>query len=179
MDLISAISLAARYDAIIALVFAAAFVALMPPLLHRRRPPTMHRLMDAWLASILFFVLGMRFLVTAICVMLAPEAVLGQSGPPGLVATVTGVSAVLAAIGILSHRGSIGFRVFGAVTLAVATVAELLLDALVLAHPVGTWIDLIAAVALAAAALVLAAFHWSHRTATPNPLGGDSRPLDY
>lgn len=179
MTLSWAISIASQFDALAALLVAAGFVAFMPPLLQRRRPLTRNRLMDAWLTAILFFVLGMRYLLLAISVAIAPAAVIGQPGPAWLVAVLAGTFAVLATLGILSHRGSVALRVTGAVTLALASIAELVLNVFVLSVPITTRLDTAASVLIAAAAVVLAAFHWTHRTATPNPLGGDTRPIDY
>lgn len=135
--------------------------------------------MEALLSAILLWVLAVRFGVTALAVALAPEAVLGPGVPAGGVWALAALCAVLCLVGIWSHRGAVAARISGAVTLFLAALAETWLSFALLDVSALARADTVLSCFVGAAALVLAAFHWTHRTSTPNPLGGHTRPLDY
>mgnify|MGYP001795707701 CR=1 FL=1 len=91
----------------------------------------------------------------------------------------TAIYGVAAAGGFLTHRGAGGWRAVGAVTLVAVAVADAAADAALLNTTVGGNLDTALGVAAAIGACVLAGYFWTHRTATPNPLGSDRRPFDY
>lgn len=168
-----------QVDALIATAVAGTFVSLNEIAVRRRGVPSRQRLMEALLSATLLWVLCVRFAITAFAVLLAPEAILGPGVPSWGVLCWSGTCSALALVGWYAHRGSVPLRVTGAVVLALAAVVQAILSVFVLDVPVLAQLDNGLAIVVAAATLVFAAFHWTHRTATPNPLGGDSRPLDY
>lgn len=163
-------------DALLALPFVAAVAAVA--LRRRRRPLTRQRITDVALASTLLVFLAIRYGVLAAIVLAAPRAVLGPS-PEGFPAAVVGVYLLAFAAGLFSWHGGVGRKVLGAMALAVVTLFEVGANLLVLEPSPLTQLDTSVAVAVAVAVLVMTAFHWTRRTATPNPLGGKGPPFSY
>ncbi|MEO1102251.1 MAG: hypothetical protein AAFW98_00740, partial [Pseudomonadota bacterium] len=169
-------SLFAQTDAIV-LVSVTAVVALIA-LTRKGRPITKSRTMDVVLSALLFVFLGVRYAILAVVVVLFPSAAVGQSGTD-VASILAGLYAATAFVGFLTYRGGVGARVAGATVLGVATLCELVASAVVLDVTVAGALDTVLSIAVAAGAGVLAAFFWTYRTATPNPLGADKRPFDY
>lgn len=164
-------------NAILFLVIALALTLVT--LVRRRRPVTQSRVMDVSLSSILFSMVGLRYAVLAVVALAAPVRLFGVAAEPSLVVPAATLYAVVAAIGIAAHRGSVGWRLVGSLVFALVATIDLVMTLFLL--PTTGADDLGAGLAFASAvlALVLAAFHWTNRTATPNPLASRERQLDY
>lgn len=178
MSLSTILNALSQVDATLSVCVAAVFVALTQGI-GQRRALTRRRLMEAALSAILLWVLCVRYAITALAVVVDPVALLGPDVPSWGIGIFSAAAVVLAFIGWVTHRGSVGVRVSGTVVLAIAAVAEALLGLFAFSISTLARVDNGVGVLVAAAALVLAAFHWSHRTATPDPLGSNTRPLDY
>ncbi|MEM0909141.1 MAG: hypothetical protein AAGJ94_17375 [Pseudomonadota bacterium] len=165
-----------QFDAVLSLALAA--LVALPALLRKRRPLTKSRAMDISLSALLFAVLGVRFAVLCGCVALYPEAALPGAGP-GVVSVLGALYATAALVGLATHRAGVMARVVGALVLGVVSLVEVIMSGFVLNASLAMRVDAVLALALAAAAGVFAAFFWTYRTATPNPLGSDKRPFDY
>ncbi|GAB5375599.1 MAG: hypothetical protein AcusKO_20610 [Acuticoccus sp.] len=120
----------------------------------------------------------MRFAILCAVTVLFPSAMLIGAGP-ALKPMVAALYAIVAVIGFATHRGSVGARVLGAAALAAVVLIDLALYASVLQQSLRNGLDQGLSLLFAVAACVCAAFFWTYRTAAPNPLGGDKRPLDY
>lgn len=166
-------------DATLSLVAAAIFVALTQFVRPRRGPVSRRRLMEAMLSALLLFTLAIRAAVFTVAVALTPAAVLGQDRGDLAAPLAAGLAAGLAVLGFAAYRGPVSLRVSGAAALFAAAVADAAASLFALDLPAVAQVDAAAGVAIASAAVILAAFHWTHRLAAPNPLGGDKRPLDY
>ncbi|WMS41119.1 hypothetical protein RDV64_13615 [Acuticoccus sp. MNP-M23] len=160
-----------------ALLTVAAIVATVG-MLRRRRPFTRSRALDVGLSSLLFVLLGVRYAILAVLAVLTPKEAL-----PGadittvvLLASLFGAASV---VGFITHRGSVPSRVFGASTLLMVSLVEAAASAFLLDAPLAMDADTALSVVIAAAGLVAAAFFWTHRTATPNPLGSGNSRFDY
>jgi hypothetical protein len=164
-------------NAAIFLVIAAALVALM--LVRRRRPVTQSRVMDVALSAILFAMVGLRYAALAAVALIAPAYLFGTASDTSLVVPAVTLYAIAAAAGIAAHRASVGWRLLGAALFGVVATVDLVMMAFVLPVPSADVLGAALAAATAVAALVLAAFHWTHRTATPNPLASREQRLDY
>lgn len=163
-----------------AAVFLAAAVALaLLALARRRRPVTQSRVMDVALSALLFSMVGLRYSALAAVALVDPARLFGTASDPSLAVPAATLYAVAAAAGFAAHRASVGWRLAGAAVFAIVAIIDLVMTVAVL--PLGPADDIGAAIAFAAAAVavVLAAFHWTHRTATPNPLASRERRLDY
>ena len=77
------------------------------------------------------------------------------------------------------YRGGVRWRIAGAAVFLVVTLVEALGNAIVLDVPPVQRFDTGLSVIVAGGTVLLAAFYWTRRTASPNPLGSDSRPFDY
>ncbi len=147
-------------------------------MVRRRRPITRSRALDVGLSSLLFVLLGVRYAILAVLVILMPqEALPGADGTTA--ALMAGLFATASAVGFITHRGSVAARVFGACTLLVVSLVEAAEIAFLIDAPAAMDVDTALSVVLAAASLVVAAYFWTHRTATPNPLGSGTRRFDY
>lgn len=166
----------APYEALIFLIAALIVGALA--LSRRRRPLSMSRTMDVALSTILFVILGVRYAILCAVTLLFPTVMLVGAGP-ALKPVIAALYAIAAVIGFATHRGSIPARALGAATLTVVTLVDLVLFTFVLQETAMRTADMALALLLAIAASISAALFWTYRTAAPNPLGGDKRPLDY
>jgi len=173
----SALAALAAIDTVVFLpiALAAGLVALWL----RRRPVTRARVMEVALGSSLLVMMGARYAVLALAIATSPTAVLGPDAPALLPGIATGVCAVVAAIGLAAYRGGVGWRIAGAAVFLVVTLVEALGNAIVLDVPPVQRFDTGLSVIVAGGTVLLAAFYWTRRTASPNPLGSDSRPFDY
>ena len=165
-----------QVDAVVFVTITA--IVALASLLRKRRPVTKSRAMDIALSAVLFVFLGVRSAVLCALVVLFPTALL-PGASPSIAATYGVLYAVAALVGVVTHRGSVGARVTGALMLAVVGIFETVGSAVLLDGSSPMVIDSAVAVAVAALAGVFAAFFWTYRTATPNPLGSDKRPFDY
>lgn len=165
----------ARFDTI--LFGLAALVLIFIVLAKRQRPLTRQRVMDVGLSAILFVAMGVRFFFLAGAILLFPTAVLGGASINMWLAV--GACLVAGLVGIITHRGHTPRRAFGAFSFAAANLTEAVIALFVVSAPAGLVLDTLAGVVLAAATLVMAAFVWSHRAATPNPLDPIEKPFDY
>lgn len=145
----------------------------------RRRPLTRARAMEVALETSLLVMMGARYAVLAMVIAVAPASVLGPGAPALLPGLATGTLAVVAAIGIAAYRGGVGWRVTGAAVFLLMTLVEALGSALVLNVSLLQRFDTGLSVIIAGGTVLLAAFYWTRRTASPNPLGSDGRPFDY
>lgn len=161
-----------------AVVFATitAIVALLS-LTRKRRPVTKSRAMDVALSAVLFVFLGVRSGLLCVLILLFPTAMVPGSGL-SLASISVALYALAAVVGIVTHRGAVPARVAGALILAVVAIFETV-NAIFVIGGAGAILDALVSVAVAAVASVFAAFFWTYRTATPNPLGSDKRPFDY
>ena len=177
MTQLEAIRLLGATDA--TLFTAATLVVAAIGLWRNGRPRTKTRLMDAALTTLLLVFVGIRYAVLGALVLIAPTALVAAHPGPIGVALLAGLYLAVAAFGLAAYRGPVGWRVAGALIFAAMSLAEGLASLFLVDAPLVMRLDTGLAIAIACGALVLAAFHWSHRTATPNPLGGDARPFDY
>lgn len=177
--LTAAVGALAQVDVMVAAAVAAVFAAWGGRARHRRAANAIRRMMDSALSALLFFVLGMRSAIYAVCVIALPSAVLVTDTLPVLPLALFFGYAVLAALGIALHRGPVAGRVAGAVILSLQLIGEVILAFTVVPAPPLMQADTFVGLAIAGAVLYLALLHWSHRSAAPNPLGGLSQPLDY
>jgi hypothetical protein len=163
-----------------ALVFLpVALLAGVVALLRRRRPLTRARLMEVALQTSLLVMMGLRYAVIAVLIMTVPTAVLGSDAPMALAGIAAGVCAAAAALGIIAHRGGVGLRVTGAVVFLVVALLEAAGSLLLVTVPLAARLDAGFGVLVAGGTCLLAAFYWTRRTASPNPLGPGGRPFDY
>ncbi len=147
----------------------------------KQRPFALSRAMDVAISTMLFIMLGLRYGVLAVLTLIFPQAVLGDgmasAALPSIIAACYAVGAV---VGLATHRlGEVRARVIGAVVLLALTVLEAIAATFVLDRSVLTQLDTLLSVVLALGTCVCAAYFWTYRTAVPDPLGGDKRPLDY
>lgn len=163
-----------------AVVFLAiAFVLALLALSRRRRPVTQSRVMDVSLSAILFAMVGLRYGTLATLALMAPSRLFGAASDPSLAVPAATIYAIAAAAGFAAHRASVGWRLLGAAVFGTVALIDAVMTAFILP---ATSADLVGAgVALLTALItvVLAAFHWTHRTATPNPLASREQRLDY
>lgn len=145
----------------------------------RRRPFAMSRAMDVALSTILFIMLGVRYAVLAVLTLAFPHSMMVGAGP-ALTPVFAALEAAAAAVGFGTHRaGSVGARVLGAAALALITTLDAVVATFFLEQTVAGRLDTALSVAIAAGACVCAAYFWTYRTAIPDPLGSNRRPLDY
>ncbi|WP_108662405.1 hypothetical protein [Acuticoccus kandeliae] len=157
-----------------------ALAAALYSLWRRRRPITRTRVMDVALSAGLLVMMGVRYAFLAVMTAAMPAAVLGAWATPAAAGIAAALYALLALIGFVAYRGSVAWRVGGAVVFSAAALVELIVNTVVSHAGALRTMDTLLSVAIAAALMILAAFHWTHRTATPNPLGSsDGRPYDY
>lgn len=147
-------------------------------MVRRRRPITKSRAFDVGLSSLLFVLLGVRYAILTVLAVLTPQEAL-PGADSTTVTLLAGLFAAAAVVGFVTHRGSVAARVFGACTLLVVSLVEAAASAFLLDAPLAMDADTVLSVAIAAASLVVAAYFWTHRTATPNPLGSGTRRFDY
>lgn len=157
--------------------FAAAVAGVA--LWRRRRPWTRQRITDVTLAAVLLVMLAIRYGVLAAIVLAAPGRVLGPDVPDGVAGAVFAVYVGAFAVGMFAWRGSVGRKILGALVMAGVAVFEAIGNALVFDVDTLGELDTGVSIAVALAALVMTAFHWTRRTATPNPLGGKGPPFSY
>lgn len=170
------ISLAHR-DALTAAPFAVLVAAVA--LWRRRRPLTAQRVADVTLSSVLLVMLAIRYGLLAAVTLASPREVLGPGTSEALAGAVVAVELVAFAAGVFAWQGGVGRKVLGALVMAVVALLEVGVDLFVLDVDVLWALDTGVSVSIAAAVLVMTAFHWSRRTATPNPLGGKGPPFSY
>ncbi|MCF3932333.1 hypothetical protein L1787_02755 [Acuticoccus sp. M5D2P5] len=175
--IISTLASLAVFDTIAFLPLA--IVAGLVVLWRRRRPFTRARVMDVALSVGLLVMMGARYAFLAVMTVMMPAAVLGGEATPAAAGIATALYALVALIGFLAYRGGVGWRVGGTLVFAVATLTETVMNAAFIGAGAMRTFDTLLSVAIAAAMMILAAFHWTYRTATPNPLGSTGRPYDY
>lgn len=161
------------------LFLALAFVLALLALARRRRPVTQSRVMDVALSAILFAMVGLRYGALAIVALTAPAQIFGAANDPALVVPAATIYAIAAAAGLAAHRASVGWRLIGAAMFAGVALVDVVMTAFVLPATTADIFGASLAFATAMAAVVLAVFHWTHRTATPNPLASREQRLDY
>jgi hypothetical protein len=166
----------AHIDAFVAAPFAVAVAAIA--LWRRRRPLTRQRITDVALSSILLVMLSIRYGVLAAVTLAAPARVLGDVSE-GFAALVVGIDVAAFAMGLFAWQGSVGRKVAGALTMTAVALFEIACNLFVLDVGVVAALDTGFSAAVALAVLVMTAFHWTRRTATPNPLGGKDPPFSY
>lgn len=145
----------------------------------RRRPVTRPRVMEVALASLFIVMVAGRYAFLAVVTAAAPSAVLGPGVPAVGAGLASGLFAATALLGLVAYLGGVGWRVAGALVFTAATIVEALAHGLVLQTPLAAQLDTGLSVLVAGATVVLAAFYWTRRTATPNPLRPGGRPFDY
>ncbi|MEM7693457.1 MAG: hypothetical protein AAF318_03340 [Pseudomonadota bacterium] len=160
-------------------VFAVATALVAAFALSRRgRPLTRSRAFDVGLSSILFIFLGIRGLCLAATCAIDPALVV-PGASMAVAAALTGLYVAAGLLGLITHRGRVGWRVLGTFALAVVAVVEIVANATVLAVPPLAVADTFVSLAMTAIAIICTAFFWNYRTATPKPLGSDTKPFDY
>lgn len=167
----------ARIDATVAITVTALFAAI--ELWRRRRPLTSRRVMDVALPAILLVMLGLRYTALAAVTLAAPQQVLGAGTSEGLAGVFVGAYLAAGLVGLVTWRGRIAWKVAGAVTLASVAIFDLATEMFLLDASAATLVDTALGGAVALATIMLAAFYWTHRSATPNPLGGKGPPFSY
>ncbi|MBJ3775354.1 hypothetical protein [Acuticoccus mangrovi] len=145
----------------------------------RRRPATTSRVMEIALGTILFVMVGLRYAAMALLALVSPAAIFGADASLTQRIAFAALFVAVAVVGIVSHRGSVGWRFAGALVYAAAALLEAAASLFVWEVSQTALIDTVFTVLLAGVTIILAAFYWTRRTATPNPLGGDGRPFDY
>ena len=146
----------------------------------KRRPFAMSRAMDVAISTVLFIMLGIRYVVLAALTLVFPAQIVGSAAGPTLPIIIAACYAVAGAIGLATHRlAEVRARVLGTLVLVLVTVLEALAGTFMLHRGVVEQLDTLLSVLIAVGACVCAAFFWTYRTAVPDPLGGDKRPLDY
>jgi len=148
-------------------------------LLLRRRPFTRPRLMEVALETSLLVMMAARYAVLAVALAAAPALVLGPDAPSILPGVAAGVCLLATAMGLAAVRGGAAWRMAAGVVFLLVTLTEALGNALVLDVSLVQRFDTGLSVLIAGGTVVLAAFYWTRRTASPNPLGSDGRPFDY
>jgi hypothetical protein len=176
---VSAQSLTALATVDAAVFLPVTVIVAIVALWRRRRPVTRARAMEVALASILLVMMSARYAALAVATAAAPAAVLGPGVPTVAQGLTAGVFAAVALLGLVAYRGGVGWRVAGALVFAAIAVAETVANGLILEASLATRADTALSVLLAGATVILAAFYWTRRTATPDPLGPRGRPFDY
>lgn len=146
----------------------------------KRRPFALSRAMDVAVSTVLFIMLGIRYAVLAVLTLLFPLQMVGGAAGPTLPTIIAACYAVAGVIGLATHRlAEVRARVIGTVVLVLVTLLEALAGTFMLHSSVVRHLDTLLSLLIAVGACVCAAFFWTYRTAVPDPLGGDKRPLDY
>jgi len=145
----------------------------------RRRPVTRARVMEVALETSLLVMMGARYAFIAIALAAAPAAVIGPGAPGLLPGIAAGVCLLATAMGLAAVRGGVGWRFAAALIFLAITLMEAAGNALVLDVSLFQMADTGLSVLIAGGTVVLAAFYWTRRTTSPNPLGSDGRPFDY
>lgn len=145
----------------------------------RRRPLTRARAMEVGLETSLLVMMGGRYAFIAVALAADPATVVGPEAPALLPGIAAGVCLLAAAMGLAAVRGGVGWRFAAALIFLAVTLTEAVGNTLILNVPLLQSADTGLSVLIAGGTVVLAAFYWTRRTASPNPLGSDGRPFDY